>query len=52
MKKLISIAMTILMAITVVSLTGCPDRSHQRAVPDYENMTDGGGEVENEEDEL
>lgn len=28
----------------LVCLTGCPDRSYQAPLPDYSNMTDGGGE--------
>lgn len=32
-----------------VLLTGCPDRSHQRPVPDYSNMSDGGGGDEDED---
>ena len=44
--------MRILMLIlTVASLScvaGCPDYSHQRPVPDYDNMTDSGSEAEDE----
>lgn len=32
--------MTILLATCSLTLTGCPDRSHQRPVPDYNNMVD------------
>ncbi len=28
---------------------GCPDYSHLRPVPDYENMTDSGGEPAEED---
>ncbi len=27
-----------------LTMTGCPDRSHLRSVPDYKNMTDEGTE--------
>ena len=46
MKKLISRVPILLFVISAVALSGCPDRSHQRPVPDYQNMTDQGGEVE------
>jgi len=39
--------------VGLACFTGCPDYSHLREVPDYENMTDGGGEgsvPENEKD--
>jgi len=29
----------------LLSATGCPDYSHLREVPDYENMTDSAGEI-------
>jgi len=29
-------------ALTLVGFSGCPDYSHLRPVPDYENMVDGG----------
>ncbi len=31
-----------LLLLMLVFATGCPDRSHLRPVPDYENMTDTG----------
>ena len=34
-------------AFAAILVAGCPDYSHQRPVPDYKNMTDG-GEVEAE----
>jgi len=37
----------LMLTLTIVSLScfvGCPDYSHQRPVPDYENMTDSAGE--------
>lgn len=32
------------LALLAPLAAGCPDYSHQRPVPDYENMVDGGGE--------
>ena len=32
--------------LTIMFFSGCPDYSHLRPVPDYENMTDSGGETE------
>jgi len=29
-------------ALASVSFAGCPDYSHLKSVPDYENMTDSG----------
>ena len=34
-----------ILAAFSISVGGCPDYSHQRDVPDYKNMTDGGGET-------
>lgn len=28
--------------LSVFTFTGCPDYSHLKEVPDYENMSDGG----------
>jgi len=30
--------------LLAIGLCGCPDRSYQAPLPDYSNMTDGGGE--------
>ena len=30
--------------LIAIGLCGCPDRSYQAPLPDYSNMTDGGGE--------
>lgn len=39
-------SITLCFAICIVILcAGCPDYSHLRPVPDYANMTDGGGEI-------
>ena len=35
--------MFFLILVSLSCFTGCPDYSHQRPVPDYENMTDGAG---------
>ena len=43
---------TILMLVILFGLftfTGCPDYSHLRDAPDYNNMTDGGDEFESAE---
>jgi hypothetical protein len=32
--------------LALMFFAGCPDYSHLRPVPDYENMTDGGGETD------
>ena len=40
MNRRISVFAMLLFGIAIL-LTGCPDRSYQRPVPDYENMVDG-----------
>ena len=45
MKKYIP-AFAMLLFLASILLTGCPDKSHQRPVPDYENMVDSGGDIE------
>ena len=45
------ILLLFLLLVGLASFTGCPDYSHLRDVPDYENMTDGGAEIANEENE-
>ena len=38
----------LIMFLALLSLSvfvGCPDYSHLKEVPDYKNMTDGGGET-------
>ena len=30
--------------LAVLTITGCPDRSYQRPVPDYSSMSDSGGD--------
>ena len=37
--------MIVTFAFACLLLTGCPDYSHLRPVPDYENMTDSGEET-------
>ena len=39
----------LILAFVLPMLAGCPDYSHQRPVPDYKNMVDGGGEEGAEE---
>lgn len=40
MRKLLSLVGL----FSVITFCGCPDYSHLKEVPDYENMTDGGSE--------
>jgi len=47
MKRLKLLPLILLSFIGLV-LTGCPDKSHQRPVPDYSNMSDSGGTEEDE----
>ncbi len=42
----------LILALVLPMLAGCPDYSHQRPVPDYKNMVDGGGEEGAEEAEI
>ena len=46
MKRL---SMLILVIASLGMFSGCPDYSHLRPVPDYENMTDGGGETSSDD---
>ncbi len=48
MQRICSFIACLLFVAFVISLSGCPDRSHQRAVPDYGSMTDQGSEIEGE----
>lgn len=34
----------LILLASVLLFSGCPDYSHLRPVPDYENMVDGGGD--------
>lgn len=42
--------MLIFTGLFALTITGCPDRSYQRPVPDYGSMSDSGGD-EDAEDE-
>ena len=46
MKRILMLILTI---VSLICFVGCPDYSHQRPVPDYKNMTDGGEEAAVEE---
>jgi len=37
-------------AVSALGLTGCPDYSHLKQVPDYKNMTDSASENESVSD--
>lgn len=37
------------LGLVALSFTGCPDRSHQRPVPDYDSMSDSGGGDQDED---
>ena len=41
MRKILTLAFA---AFVVSACVGCPDYTHLREVPDYENMTDSGAE--------
>lgn len=43
-------ACAVFFSLFLLGLSGCPDYSHQRPVPDYENMVDGGGEADESDD--
>ena len=34
--------LTLMASLLLLGLSGCPDYSHLRPAPDYENMVDGG----------
>ena len=36
--------MLIFTGLFALTITGCPDRSYQRPVPDYGSMSDSGGD--------
>ncbi len=43
MQKIQRIVLACAILLGCVTLTGCPDYSHQRPVPNYKDMTDSGG---------
>lgn len=43
MKKIL---LTLVILFGLNTFTGCPDYSHLREVPDYDNMTDSGEEFD------
>lgn len=48
--KLLIRRLLIFAGLVALTITGCPDRSYQRPVPDYGNMSDSGGDEEAEDE--
>ena len=40
--RLLKRLMLLVASLTLIGFSGCPDYSHLRPEPDYENMVDGG----------
>ena len=49
-QRILSLAI-LLLSVASLTITGCPDRSYQRPVPDYSNMSDAGSDEEDAIDE-
>jgi len=49
MKRLNRIAAALILGVIALTFSGCPDRSHQRPVPNYDAMSDGGGDEQSED---
>ena len=49
MSRKLTFVAVLFLGFVALSFCGCPDRSHQRAVPDYGSMSDSGGGDEDED---